>query len=87
MNYRIDELKNKQVVCVHTGNVLGFVGDIEFDYKNGKIKSIVIFGKPRMFGLFGKNEDIVIPWEEIEVIGEETVLVKNSSRFCIDNLN
>ncbi len=79
---RIAELRNKQVVCVHTGNVLGYVSDIEIDSNNGKIESIVIYGRPRVLGLFGKYEDIVIPWEDIEIIGSETVLVKNQSKFC-----
>lgn len=28
---RIDELKNKQVVCVDSGDLLGYVSDIELD--------------------------------------------------------
>ena len=79
---RIEELRHKQVVCVDSGDVLGFVSDIEFDSKDGKISALVIFGKPRVFGLFGKYEDIVIPWENIEVVGAETVLVKNKTSFC-----
>lgn len=79
---RLDELRNKQVVCIHTGDVLGYVGDIEFDVTNGKIDSLVIFGKNRAFGLFGKSQDIIIPWCDIEVIGPQTVLVKSSSAYC-----
>lgn len=82
MNCRIDELRHKQVVCMETGDVLGFVSDIEFDNLNGKVQAIVIFGKPRVFGLFGSRQDIVIPWESIAVVGEETVLVKNNTAFC-----
>lgn len=72
---RIDELKNKQVVCVKNGCVIGFVSDIEMDTSSGKLTSIVIFGRLRFFGLFGREDDIVIPWEDISVIGAETVLV------------
>lgn len=79
---RLEELRNKQVVCVHTGEVLGYIGDIEFDTVSGKMESIVIYGKTRTFGLFGKNEDIVIPWEDIAVIGSQTVLVKNKTEYC-----
>lgn len=79
---RLEELRNKQVVCLHTGEVLGYVSDIEFDIKNGNIDSLVIYGKTRAFGLFGKSEDIVIPWADIEVIGSQTVLVKNATMFC-----
>lgn len=79
---RLEELRNKQVVCVHTGEVLGYIGDIEFDIASGKMESLIIYGKPRSFGLFGKTQDIVIPWSDIAVIGSQTVLVKNKTEFC-----
>lgn len=72
---RIDEMKNKQVVCVADGCVLGYVSDIELDTEKGVLTSIVIYGRPRFFGFFGREEDIVIPYDEIKVIGAETVLV------------
>lgn len=72
---RIDELKNKQVVCLKDGCVLGYVSDIELDTSNGSLTSIVIFGRIKALGLFGKEEDIIIPWRDISVIGEETILV------------
>lgn len=72
---RIDEMKNKQVVCVKDGCVLGYISDIELDTEKGTLTSIVIYGRLRFFGLFGREEDIVIPYEDIKVIGAETVLV------------
>ncbi|MCQ2450896.1 MAG: YlmC/YmxH family sporulation protein [Clostridia bacterium] len=76
---RIDELKNRQVVCISDGYVLGVVGDVELDTMSGRLISIVIFGNLRAFGLLGKEKDIIIPFEDIAVIGEETVLVKTNS--------
>lgn len=84
---RIDELKNKQVVCVKDGFVLGFVSDIEIDTSNGALTSIVIFGKTKFLGLFGKEDDITIPWEEIVVIGPETVLVSTDVSPFIKKLS
>lgn len=72
---RIDDLRNKQVVCVKDGCVLGFISDVEMDTLSGNLTSIIIFGRLRFFGLFGREDDIVIPWSDIEVIGNETVLV------------
>jgi len=72
---RIDELKNKQVVCVKDGCVLGYVSDVELDTQSGALTAIVIFGRLRFFGLFGREEDITIPWADINVIGNETILV------------
>jgi len=75
MDCRIADLRTKQVVCVKNGCVLGYISDVEINTTSGRIDNIVIFGKLRLFGLLGRDEDIIIPWSEIEVIGRETVLV------------
>ncbi|MBO4733885.1 MAG: YlmC/YmxH family sporulation protein [Clostridia bacterium] len=80
---RIDEMKNKQVVCVKDGCVLGYVSDIELDTEKGVLTSIVIYGRLRFFGLFGREEDIVIPYDEIKVIGSETVLVSSTVNLSL----
>ena len=80
MIYRGEELKDKQIVCVKSGTIIGNVSDLEFDSESGKITALIIYGKAQFFGLFGKENDIIIPWEKIEVIGKETVLVD------VDNL-
>lgn len=72
---RIADLRNKQIVCVKNGCVLGFPSDVEINSADGKIESLVVFGRLRFFGLLGREDDIVIPWREIEVIGQETILV------------
>ena len=76
---RIDELRNRQVVCVKDGGVLGYVSDIEMDTDSGKLTAIIIYGQPRMLGLLGHENDIIIPWSDISVIGHETILVSCES--------
>lgn len=76
---RIDDLRNKQVVCVKDGCVLGFISDVEMDTESGSLTSIIIFGRLRFFGLLGREEDIIIPWDDIKVIGSETVLVNTEA--------
>jgi len=75
VNCRIADLRNKQVVCLKNGCVLGFITDVELNTENGQLEAIVIGGRLRAMGILGKEEDIVIPWREIDVIGRETVLV------------
>ncbi len=75
MNCRIAELRNKQVVCIKDGGVLGYIVDVELNTDSGALTALVIPGRARFFGLFGHEEDLVIPWRDIEVIGQETVLV------------
>ncbi len=81
MTVRIAELRNKNVVCLKNGQLLGLVSDIEIDIKTGNIEAIVILGRPRFLWLFMREEDIVIPWSDIAVIGEETVLVNSEPSF------
>lgn len=76
---RINDFKYKDVVNAQ-GVRLGFVGDVELDTQNAALTAIVIYGKYRLFGLFGREEDTVIPWENIEVIGEDTILVNAPSK-------
>ncbi len=76
MNVRIAELRDRQVICVKNGELLGRVGDIELDVETGRLASIVIYGKPKAFGLFGREDDIIVSWDDIEIIGSETILVK-----------
>ncbi len=78
---KIADLKNKQVVCVSDGCVLGFVSDVEFDIEKGCLTSIIIYGRPKFFGLFGREDDIRILWKDISVIGNETVLVNCAEIF------
>ena len=72
---RIADLINKPVVCIKDGSLLGYISDIEIDTDAGNMTSVIIPGRPKFFGIFGREEDIVIPWREIEVIGQETILV------------
>ena len=75
MSCRIADLRNKQVVCIRNGEVLGYVYDVEFSTETGSLTAIILPGRPRFFGILGRDDDVVIPWSDIEVIGQETVLV------------
>lgn len=76
---RLAEMREKQVVCIKDGTILGFVNDIELDTESGRLTYIVVYGQRRLFGLFGRDNDCRIPWESIEVIGEDSVLVNFES--------
>lgn len=75
MIVRASDLYNREVICVKDGSRLGTIGDVVIDNADGKVVSVIIYGKPRLFGLLGREEDVVIPWKDIEVLGDDTVLV------------
>ncbi|ATH95374.1 hypothetical protein ACH95_16165 [Bacillus glycinifermentans] len=74
----ISEFQVKDVVNVSNGKKLGSIGDIDINVTTGKIQAIVIGGTGKVFGFFGKEEEIVIPWRNIVKIGEDVILVRLS---------
>ncbi len=79
MVYSFNDIKCKEVINIKTGCRLGFPDDLEFESCTAKICKLIIFGKPRFFGLLGRDEDLCIKWCDIEVIGEDTILVSCDS--------
>lgn len=78
---RIVELRHKEVINSSNGCRLGFVDDIEVDTLTSQVKAIIVFGRPRCFGILGRNEDITIPWCDIKLIGEDTILVDTNMKY------
>ncbi len=68
-----ENFRDKEVINSHDGRRLGCVTDIEFDVCDGRITAIVV---PTKNGFLGYGcEEIVIPWEKIQKIGEDIILV------------
>lgn len=72
---RITDLRNKEVINIKDGCRLGCVYDAEFDICTAKIVAIIVPGASGFFGLFGREEDYIIPWGDIEKIGDDIILV------------
>ena len=70
------ELCAKEVVQLSNGACLGRADDLELDPQTAQVRSLLLLGRPHLFGLLGREEDTVIPWEDIQVIGEDTILVR-----------
>ena len=64
MESRIAELRDKEVIDVSDGSRFGYVGDVEVDLETGKIRSLVVPGRLRLFGLLGREEDRLFPWKQ-----------------------
>lgn len=76
MLVRTSDLKLREVVNTLDGKRLGVIGDMEIDMESGEIKAIVIPGGTRVLGLFGRDDDIVVPWDKIKKIGVDVILVE-----------
>lgn len=72
---RASTLCDKEVVNISDGCRLGCVDDVEINVDNASVVSIIVYGKYRLFGLLGRCEDMIIRWEDITLVGEDTILV------------
>lgn len=82
MNCSVTELRNKEVINTKNGCRLGCVSDVEICCDNGSLTAIIIWRRTGL-GIFGNNtEDIRIPWCDIQVIGDDTILVCSDNCCC-----
>ncbi len=75
-NCRVFDLGCKEVINLYDGARLGYVGDVEIETESGRVTALVIPGRLRLFGLLGREDDIVVPWDSIEKIGEDIILIR-----------
>ena len=87
MNCRIADLRSKDVVCVGDGSCLGCVGDVEIDTYTARLVAIIIYGRPKCFGMMGYEDDCVICWEDIKLIGEDAILVDTTALSLEESLS
>ena len=77
MPCRFQELRKKEVINAANGCRIGYVDDLEIDAACARVTALIVYGRPRFFGLFGKDNDCLIPWEKIRLIGEDAILVES----------
>ena len=76
MDSRIGELRYKEVINVTDGTRYGYVGDVEVDLETGQVRTLVVPGRLRFFGLLGREAERVFPWSAVRRFGEDIILVE-----------
>lgn len=76
MECRVSELRYMEIINVSDGSRYGWVGDVEVDLDSGQVRALVVPGRLRLFGLLGREEDRVFPWEAVRRFGADTILVE-----------
>ena len=77
---RFCELKQKEVINVKDCRRLGFVGDIDFDMKTGKLLAIIVPGPGCVWGFLGREKEFTIPFCDICQVGDDIILVELPER-------
>ncbi|MBQ7903122.1 MAG: YlmC/YmxH family sporulation protein [Oscillospiraceae bacterium] len=70
-------LCEKDIISVSTGQNIGRADDIEFNEKTATVENLVVFGRPKLFGLLGRGKDIRIPWNDVITVGRDVILINS----------
>ena len=75
MQCKMRDLRCKEVINICDGCRLGYVGDLDLRIPEGQVTAIIVYGPPKFFGLFGRGEEYYIPWDCIQRVGDDIILV------------
>ncbi len=70
-------LCEKDIVSISTGQNIGRADDIEFSEKTATVENLVVFGRPKLFGLLGRGKDIRIAWADVITVGKDVILINS----------
>lgn len=76
METSFTELRNKEVINVLSGRLLGNVCDIIIDCKCNCVIGFLVPGCKSFFSIFKPNQEIFIPMSCVCKIGEDVILVE-----------
>lgn len=80
---RLSELREKEVINICDGERLGNVCDIDFEVKTGRICNLIIPGPCRIWGILGRDQEYIVPYEQIQRIGTDVILVEAEREKCL----
>jgi YlmC/YmxH family sporulation protein len=83
MTVRLSELNCKEVICISSGQRLGFVSDVKICLPKGEVVALLVPGPGKMMGFLGRCEDYVIPFDCIKKIGPDIILVDIVPEECL----
>ena len=72
----VGDLRYKDVVNIKNGIRIGCVDDVEINTCTAEVTALVIYGRRKLFGLLGREEDRIFPWESVRRFGEDIILVE-----------
>lgn len=78
MRCSLEELRQKEVIHVRTGEKLGFIDDVELDADTCTVRGFLIYGRRCFGGLLRKEADLFIPCSSIQLYGKDVLLTENA---------
>lgn len=74
---RLSQLSGKNIVNIYDGVRLGVIYEpnLTFDPETGRLETLWVGGKTSLTGLWNERNSLQIPWEAVQKIGQEIVIV------------
>ncbi len=79
------DLREKEVINVRDGSRFGSVIDLIFSVETGEISHLIVPVGGKLFGLLGNNQELRIPYCDIDQIGDDLIIVNVDVTKCIHN--
>jgi YlmC/YmxH family sporulation protein len=80
---RLSHLAGKEIINLSDGSRLGIIDECEltFDCESGRVHTILVPNRNRLFNFFGENKTATIPWQAIKRIGDEVIIVDLNNAY------
>ena len=75
-----EQLQSDALMLIFHG--LDTLCDVLINDTTGQLLALIVPGPCRFFGLLGREDDFVIPWECIRRIGDDIIIVEISGECC-----
>lgn len=73
---RTVDLKQREVINITTAERVGFISDVEMDFEKGCVEAVIVPIRRGISGVFGKKQDVTVPWKNIVSVGKDLVLIE-----------
>ena len=87
MMCHFSDIRCKEVISIKSGCRIGFVDDVEIDSCSAKICRIIVYGKSRCFGIFGREEDIFIRINQNEKADFSKICLNSTMKIFSTNID
>ncbi len=80
MYIKTSELRDLDVINIEDGRILGNVCDVDLDPESGQLRALILESPRTGFFRFFRQEDYELPWDEVELVGVDVVLVMTRTK-------
>ena len=80
---RIYDMRQKEVINICDGERIGQVDDILFNADTGCITDLIVPGPCKIWGMFGRENEYIIPFRCVRQVGTDVILVEIEIEKCL----